>query len=121
MTESFDIRVSKRRCPYHTLLLRCSHFKHPKWSIWGYAKCNYEHCPIKIKGDAKNIKFFNYSEDSHPEIDEFEINLDTYLEPDDKLSNNAIEYREELIFGVERMHQKVQEFKRKYFQEVFSK
>jgi len=67
------------------------------------------------------VESFNYSDDSHPEIDEFEINLDVYLECDNKLNKKAIEYRDELIVGVERMHQKVQEFERKYFQKVFSK
>jgi hypothetical protein len=41
------IALSSKECPYKALFGRC--VKQPYKSIWAYAKCNEENCPISIR------------------------------------------------------------------------
>lgn len=55
---------------------------------------------------------YNYHDPLHEDLCTFEIILDNYLKPDDKLTKDAQELRAKLIIGVKRMCGKVKEFEK---------
>ena len=57
---------------------------------------------------------YNYHDDSHPDLCEFESMLDIYLCPDDELSEGAIQLRDNLIQAVYRMYKKVLQFEKEH-------
>ena len=55
---------------------------------------------------------YNYHNDLHPDVCIFETLLDEYLVADSKLTNDAQKLRDSLIIGVNRMFDKVNNFKK---------
>ena len=54
---------------------------------------------------------YNYHDDDNEDLCIFESTLDSMLEPDIQLTEKAQQYRDELIIGVERMMDKVNNYR----------